>query len=427
MLLRKTWFFVVMSMQLMGFSFMRRFPKEKDLCGQATKCVFNTRCKSYCDLARLGTFQKNRTALAELQSMSCGVQLISLSQYKSKVCCANADVTESDFCNEDDPVQDPVPVPVPVQQTSYQCGRRIEQSLRVLGGTDAVPGDFPWIVQLRNDAGIPCCGAALVSDKHIVTAAHCLGHTTRSLVLGENDVTTKYDCFQPKGSRGCTDTRACVLDDQCAPGSVTIDIKDTKVLVHPKYVSTRISTYDIAIITLNNRINITDFILPICLPDPAEDSSRFNTNTDYETAGWGNFKDFQDTIFGKNSNILQKVQVRGMSDTEEPCKTLRNLSENYNTDIQLCAGSEEEGRGVCTGDSGGPLSSRKGESNIYELAGITSFGLQQCGGRATIYTKIAGSILKWLHSNINDTSRRRAPRRQISRQRRRRTTTRPQV
>ena len=41
--------------------------------------------------------------------------------------------------------------------------------MRIFGGEVAVPHEFPWVVYLSMG-----CGGALISDKHVLTAAHCV-------------------------------------------------------------------------------------------------------------------------------------------------------------------------------------------------------------------------------------------------------------
>uniref|UniRef100_H2YXE9 Peptidase S1 domain-containing protein n=1 Tax=Ciona savignyi TaxID=51511 RepID=H2YXE9_CIOSA len=66
---------------------------------------------------------------------------------------------------------------------------------RIVGGTVAVDGDWPWtayIYEISNgvlNGGV--CGGALINDQWVVTAAHCIGTNNPSLygvVLGEHTV-----------------------------------------------------------------------------------------------------------------------------------------------------------------------------------------------------------------------------------------------
>uniref|UniRef100_V5IBY7 Putative tick serine proteinase n=1 Tax=Ixodes ricinus TaxID=34613 RepID=V5IBY7_IXORI len=61
------------------------------------------------------------------------------------------------------------------------CGRpRIQPVLdeedRIYGGREAVPGSWPWHAGIYTNALFPfyICSGVLVSEKHVVTARHCL-------------------------------------------------------------------------------------------------------------------------------------------------------------------------------------------------------------------------------------------------------------
>lgn len=56
------------------------------------------------------------------------------------------------------------------------CGRTTvpsDREARVVGGADAQPGEFPWMVSLRV-RGDHFCGATIVHPKFVITAAHCV-------------------------------------------------------------------------------------------------------------------------------------------------------------------------------------------------------------------------------------------------------------
>lgn len=56
------------------------------------------------------------------------------------------------------------------------CGKRLEienKGTRIVGGSDARREAWPWIVSLHFNSR-PVCGASLVNEEWLVTAAHCV-------------------------------------------------------------------------------------------------------------------------------------------------------------------------------------------------------------------------------------------------------------
>lgn len=83
------------------------------------------------------------------------------------------------------------------QQTSVQCGRSKFLSSRIVGGTETIANEFPWMVHFLvrrgTDGQLFNCGGTLISNIHVLTATHCVAETTRiddifNITLGAHDV-----------------------------------------------------------------------------------------------------------------------------------------------------------------------------------------------------------------------------------------------
>jgi trypsin len=131
-----------------------------------------------------------------------------------------------------------------------------------------------------------------------------------------------------------------------------------KVIPHPKY-DPATNQYDIAIL----KLNVTGYTSQ---PNIDLDSGSLGNDVGLNVTaiGWG-----QLYSNGPTAVELQEVQIPIMSDDE--CKINNDLAP-IDMDIEFCAGPSDGGKGVCHGDSGGPVGVFR--YNKFTLIGTTDWG-----------------------------------------------------
>ncbi|XP_053670907.1 serine protease snake-like [Anopheles nili] len=260
--------------------------------------------------------------------------------------------------------------PTAIEFEVFNCTNVVQL---IVGGEEAKLGEFPHHALL----GYPKetdqeeydfrCGGTLISDQHVLTAAHCFSDDTPTVVrLAEYDITYRtYTEFQT-------------------------DIAE--ILRHPDYMNTRVYN-DIAIVKLKNKAPLSKDILPACLW-----TNEHRNLTRYIATGFG----YNETLGGELSKTMKKVQLDEfpVDDCTQSFKYDRRFR-NGVREGQLCVGSIVEGRDTCQGDSGGPLQVvTNSKTCTYAVVGITSTG-GACGiGQSkAVYTKVSHYI-DWIEDNV---------------------------
>ena len=62
---------------------------------------------------------------------------------------------------------------------SADCGKSLFKTSRIVGGQNAEEGEFPWQVSLHIKNMGHVCGASIISNSWLVTAAHCVQDDTK--------------------------------------------------------------------------------------------------------------------------------------------------------------------------------------------------------------------------------------------------------
>ncbi|KAM4619777.1 transmembrane protease serine 2 [Polymixia lowei] len=218
------------------------------------------------------------------------------------------------------------------------CGRsEAAPSTRIVGGTKAVNGAWPWQVSLQI-YGQHVCGGSVISPYWILSAAHCFQKFSepRSWMVYSGDVSLSTMSSYPGNSV-------------------------SRIISHENY-DTDTQDNDIALMRLETPLTFSRTVKPVCLPNVGVNLSP---ERQAWITGWG-------TLFsqGISPDTLRQAPVTIYS--RDTCNE-RNVLNGRVTESMVCAGKLLGGVDSCQGDSGGPLVAKEGGQ--WWLAGDTSWGI----------------------------------------------------
>jgi len=235
------------------------------------------------------------------------------------------------------------------------------RSNRIVGGVETETNEYPWQVGLVSSSGSrPWCGGTLISNQHVLTAAHCTAGSSPSsisVLVGEHRT-----------------------DDSSYTRVPLSAIND-----HPDYNGNNYDN-DYSILTLATPVEFSASIAPACLPSDVNKDFVGELAT---VSGWGTL-----SSGGNQPTVLNEVDVTVQSNAQ--CQSSYGSSITSN---MLCAA--DEGKDSCQGDSGGPLVAQ--ENGKYALIGVVSWGYGCAfSGYPGVYARVTEKM-DWILANTSGT------------------------
>lgn len=227
----------------------------------------------------------------------------------------------------------------PVLASDDKDATEVRASTRIVGGYEAQPGAWPWMVGLiyygTTALDGQFCGGALISPNWVLTAAHC--------VEGES----VDDFYVISGAHN--------LSTDSVPH---LGLK--RIIQHPNY-NFDTDNHDFALLELTS--NTPQTPIPIYSGFPSTGISNSLTGEIATIIGWGSTSPYS----GIYPEKLQQVELPIISNN-----TCNYAYPGKITDNMLCAGYSYGGKDSCSGDSGGPLMVFIDEQWVH--AGVVSWG-----------------------------------------------------
>jgi len=221
---------------------------------------------------------------------------------------------------------------------SCECG--ITKKQRIVNGEESGAGDWPWMVTLETSSGGYYCGGSIISNRFVLTAAHCVGYKGEKVfvVIGDHDKTDDGE-------------------------TVTKRIKG-RAVPHKNYNPGTMDN-DVAVVRLNEAIDFSLYngnVGPVCL---AQKNSGDYDSDPVTVTGWGTL-----SSGGPQATVLMEVNLKTI--TNKKCGEDFMYEKEDIMDSMICTIAPD--KDACQGDSGGPLVTLDQDSGRYVQIGVVSWG-----------------------------------------------------
>ncbi|XP_053684226.1 chymotrypsin-2-like [Sabethes cyaneus] len=223
---------------------------------------------------------------------------------------------------------------------------------RIVGGSNADEGQFPYQVSLRSAANGHFFGGSIINNNWVMTAAHCtVGRTIQNTIVVAGSLLLN------------------------AGGSIH---QTERIVNHPGYSAVTL-TNDISLVRVTS-----SFVFSPTIGSVELESNFIESATGAQASGWGQ------TWHPAVPNHLQwvNVDIIGLQDCRDAFSSANAGRVHDNT---ICTRSAT-GVGMCMGDSGGPL------THGGRQQGVVSWGIACARGFPDVFARVS-SHRSWVLEN----------------------------
>ncbi|KAG5882429.1 hypothetical protein JTB14_025235 [Gonioctena quinquepunctata] len=246
---------------------------------------------------------------------------------------------------------------LPPPQCIPVCGeKKVSAEPLIVNGLTVEKGDYPWVTAIFQDVGsevINVCGGSMLTQKVIITAAHCVANG---------------------------------YGNALEAAKIKVAVQD--ILVHERYKgdSQRYAS-DIAFLITKDTLLLSKVVQPVCVSDLP--NIHLSSRSEGVITGWGY------TSAGQGpSEELKEISVPFKDDATCNTELPPDWIDKYYSYDKFCAGHYNKSIAVCKGDSGGGLVFKNPKDERYYIHGLVSVGRKVnnvgCDIQVSaLYTKVA--------------------------------------
>ncbi|XP_006817820.1 chymotrypsinogen A-like [Saccoglossus kowalevskii] len=248
-------------------------------------------------------------------------------------------------------------------------------SIAVTGGTEAIPGSWPWLVGVQDAYKDHICGGAIINERWVMTAASCV-YFQRDQPSLINVLVGNHDYEERE-----THEHSHNLWD---------------IYIHPSFSLLKLD-YNFALLKTKSKIVFSDTVSDICV---IPGGIQHPNGTKAWFAGWG-YTNPSVQAFGSSVVMQAEMTIYHDDFCNDPSRYDGTVGAG-----EMCAGSLDGSVGACEGDDGGPLvwyndDPTIGQVKWYILAVAGARNEETCGvpNMPGLYGEIQ-DVTSWINETL---------------------------